>query len=157
MRQCLFRYLVIKNDKSAEKPIFSKKMEGEARVDGQMWAPGKGTVGGGHMEHVWKQNIGQVFKCDKHGGQRRNRWYACCRVVPGQKRHCNIQSPGQHSHLLFFLELCSFPLLKKKKKVEYIHSQKQQLRSQNRSFIQKKKPCIVSSSIPLQYWSTSLR
>lgn len=53
-------------------------------------------------------------------------------------------------HLLFFLELHSFPL---KKKVEYIHNQKQQLGSQNRSFIQQKKPCIVSSSI-LQYWSS---
>lgn len=37
---------------SAEKPIFSKKMEDEARVDCQMRAHGKGTVGEGHMEHV---------------------------------------------------------------------------------------------------------
>lgn len=33
------------------------------------------------MEHVLKQNFGQEFKCDKHGGQK-NHWYVPCRIVP---------------------------------------------------------------------------
>lgn len=33
------------------------------------------------MEHVLKQNFGQDFKCDKHGGQEKNHWYAHCRRV----------------------------------------------------------------------------
>ena len=32
------------------------------------------------MEHVLKQNFGQEFKCDKHGGQK-NHWYVYCKRV----------------------------------------------------------------------------
>lgn len=33
------------------------------------------------MEHVLKQNFGQEFKCDKHGGQEKNHWYVYCKRV----------------------------------------------------------------------------
>lgn len=119
MRQCLFRYLVIKNDKSAEKPIFSKKMEGEARCEllereqweGDIWSM---------SENKTLDKYSSVINTVVRGGI-----VGMHAAELSQARRDIATSKAQASTPI----CCSFwncvlSHYKKKKKVDYIHSQK---------------------------------